>query len=569
MAAAASVLRCAGDTDPGRERENNEDRFLIDSDRGIFIVIDGIGGQAAGEVAADTALSLLQRRMQRQTGTVVERLREGITLANNEIFRLAQSNEEWQGMACVLTAAVVDNSNLTVGHVGDTRLYKIRGGEIRKITPDHSPIGVREDAGEITETEAMQHPRRNEVYRDVGSSEHTPDDSDFIEIIEAKFESDSALLLCSDGLTDLVPSSRILQIVRERGNEPTAAVRDLIHAANEAGGKDNITAILVEGESFVSFSNGSRKLSAIAEPTDTQAVDSTAPQYTSTFLSGPARLVRKLATTRWAFLVYGAVIALVMSIVIQKLFGLAVIPTVKPPVSSREVRSFVVNQHGESQFASIGEALARAQPGDTIEVAPGEYREHIKLKSGVSLISLVPRGAIIIPVRSESGQSVAIEATGIESVRLIGFKILGNTEYPLSVGLQITDATITVEELEVSGSSDAGIEITGQGLSILRANSVHDNSGVGILMRGPMCRPRLVGNLLVRNGKTTDTKKPGIELLERARPDLFDNYLSENGVVGIVGLPDGSKDEVNEKNILGPPVPANKDRKRTTRGGRR
>jgi serine/threonine protein phosphatase PrpC len=144
-------------------RQNNEDRWHIDPERGIFLVVDGIGGQAAGEKAADIAINLVRARLERQTGTAEDRIREGITVANNEIVRLAATNPDWHGMACVLTVAVIENGGAIVGHVGDSRLYKIRGRDIRKITHDHSPVGEREDGGEISEAEAMRHPRRNEV----------------------------------------------------------------------------------------------------------------------------------------------------------------------------------------------------------------------------------------------------------------------------------------------------------------------------------------------------------------------------------------------------------------------
>src|SRR5690348_1787592 len=101
-----SMIRCAGASDPGRVRKNNEDAYWIDADRGIFLVVDGIGGQAAGEKAAAIAVERVRARLERPTGTVEQRIREAITLANNEILRAAASNEEWQGMACVLTLAV-------------------------------------------------------------------------------------------------------------------------------------------------------------------------------------------------------------------------------------------------------------------------------------------------------------------------------------------------------------------------------------------------------------------------------------------------------------------------------
>src|SRR5215831_5838880 len=197
-------LTTGAGSDPGRVRQNNEDAFHSDPDRGIFLVVDGIGGHVAGEQAAAIAVERVRGRLERQTGTVEQRVREAITMANNEILRAARSNPEWEGMACVLTLAVLENGSAVVGHVGDSRLYQIRRGEIRKITHDHSPVGEREDAGELEEAEAMRHPRRNEVYRDVGSEEHTPDDPDFIEIQHIGFDPDTAILLCSDGLSDLV-----------------------------------------------------------------------------------------------------------------------------------------------------------------------------------------------------------------------------------------------------------------------------------------------------------------------------------------------------------------------------
>src|SRR5918998_1002686 len=146
-----NALSAAGGTDAGLLREVNEDRYHIDEARGLFIVIDGIGGQAAGGKAADVALSMIRERLERETGPVPDRIREAIAIANNEIYRLSSMRPEWDGMACVLTAVVVKDGTATIGHVGDTRLYKVRSGHIEKITRDHSPIGEREDANELSE----------------------------------------------------------------------------------------------------------------------------------------------------------------------------------------------------------------------------------------------------------------------------------------------------------------------------------------------------------------------------------------------------------------------------------
>ena len=246
----SAAFKAAGDSHPGLQREVNEDRFHYDPVRGLFMVIDGVGGQAAGEKAAETALAMVRTRLERETGTVEDRVRDAITLANNEIHRLASLRPEWQGMACVLTIAVVTNGEVVIGHVGDTRLYKLRAGRIEKLTHDHSPVGEREDAGELSERDAMQHPRRNEVYRDVGSERHEPDDSHFIDVFRQPFEPDAALLICSDGLTDAVPASAIAEIVTDFAGHPFEIVRGLIDAANAAGGKDNVTVVYVEGPRF-------------------------------------------------------------------------------------------------------------------------------------------------------------------------------------------------------------------------------------------------------------------------------------------------------------------------------
>ena len=149
---------------------------------------------------------MLRSRLERETGPSLDRLREAITIANNEIHRLAASGPNGTAWPASSPSSVIDEARAIVGHVGDTRLYKIRHDRIEKVTRDHSPVGEREDAHELSELEAMHHPRRNEVYRDVGSERTSASDPDFIDVQEIPFEPDAALLLCSDGLTDLVES---------------------------------------------------------------------------------------------------------------------------------------------------------------------------------------------------------------------------------------------------------------------------------------------------------------------------------------------------------------------------
>ena len=163
----------------------------------------------------------------------------------------AAPRADWNGMACVLTVALIEDDEVTVGHVGDSRLYLLRPGEIVKITHDHSPVGEREDRGEIGEEEAMRHARRNEIYRDLGSSERGPHDPLFIEIVAFPLPWDGALLLCSDGLSDLVGSAEIRAGVERSAPDYDKAIKALIDAANHAGGKDNITVVVAAAPGYV------------------------------------------------------------------------------------------------------------------------------------------------------------------------------------------------------------------------------------------------------------------------------------------------------------------------------
>jgi PPM family protein phosphatase len=251
----AMAWRAGVATDPGLQRRINEDRALVDEALGVFLVVDGLGGHAAGELAAETAVRVITGQMEsaalEERRDVEENIRRAITEANNEIYRLAQENEECRGMACVLTLAVAEEDRITVGHVGDSRLYLIWNGNLRKLTSDHSPVGEQEESGELTEEEAMQHPRRNEVFRDVGSQPHAPYDPQFIETRTFRFRHDAALLLCSDGLSDVLTSAQISAIVERYDGDPGSTARQLVEAANHMGGKDNISVVFVAGADFL------------------------------------------------------------------------------------------------------------------------------------------------------------------------------------------------------------------------------------------------------------------------------------------------------------------------------
>lgn len=244
-----TAWRSGSATDAGRERSTNEDRVYADDARGIYLVADGLGGHAAGEKAAETAVEVIAREL--GPGAGEEQVRRAIAAANNEIYRLAQENEDWRGMACVLTLAALHDDQVTIGHVGDSRLYLFWNGTVRKLTSDHSPVGEREDQGELTEAEAMAHPRRNEVFRDVGTRPREAGQEDFIETRTFPFHPAAALLIASDGLSDVLASAEINAIVEQYDGDPAAVAQALVDAANEAGGKDNVSVVFIAGQEFV------------------------------------------------------------------------------------------------------------------------------------------------------------------------------------------------------------------------------------------------------------------------------------------------------------------------------
>lgn len=495
---ANSKLRLAGASDPGRVRKNNEDALHVDGERGIFLVVDGIGGQAAGEKAAEIAVGRVRARLERQTGTAEQRVREAIAMANNEILRAARGNPEWEGMACVLTVAVLDNGSAVVGHVGDSRMYQIRNGEIRKVTHDHSPVGEREDAHEISEEEAMRHPRRNEVFRDVGSEEHSPDDADFIEVQRVPFSPDSALLLCSDGLSDQVESRVIQQTVEANAGNPEEAVRQLIGAANAAGGKDNVTVVLVEGDSF------------------------TAPRVAlPAFRRRGESLMAKVA-----WFAGGVVVAAAAAWFSRGAW-------IAPPVVEKPQ---VLMVGSGAAYSSIAAAMSAAHAGDTVEVSGGEYNEQVHLASGVTLRSRVPREAVLRAAPLSTGAAVIAE--NIKDARFTGFRILAGKDLPISTGIRLENASVEVDDVEVEGAG-IGIEIRGTASPVLRANSIHDCTSEGVLILGGS-QAWISHNDIRRN------KGAGLAARDGARPALLDNVFEKNAVE----VPDDMKSAVKDQNLL-------------------
>jgi PPM family protein phosphatase len=305
--------RSATASDAGRVRAENQDRAYADDELGIFLVVDGLGGHAAGEKAAETAVETVCTEIANSTGDARDRVRRAIAAANNRIFEEAAENETWRGMACVLTLALIEDDRVIVGHVGDSRLYLTWNGAIRKLTSDHSPVGEREDACELTEAEAMAHPRRHEVFRDVGSRRREPDEEDFIEVKEFLFKPDAAILLCSDGLSDLLTSTEILDVIERYEGDPAEVAHQLVDAANLAGGNDNITAIFVAGSEFLGVASPAAA-EARARNAITKARDGVVEELASEQRPGVLRKVARGLTARVAFLLYGFVLGTALAL---------------------------------------------------------------------------------------------------------------------------------------------------------------------------------------------------------------------------------------------------------------
>ncbi|MCC7044219.1 MAG: protein phosphatase 2C domain-containing protein [Acidobacteria bacterium] len=477
-AGAGGRLRAAGRTDVGRQRTVNEDRLHVDTARGVFVVVDGVGGQAAGGRAADIAISMLRDRLERQTGAPADRVREAITIANNEIFHEAQQRPEWHGMACVLTVALVERGRLVVGHVGDTRLYMVRGGEARKLTPDHSPVGEREDARELSELEAMRHPRRNEVFRDVGSTVHHLADRDFVHVAEFDFPDDAALLVCSDGLTDLVPLETIRQVVQTRKGTPENVVEALVGAANDAGGKDNVTVVYVEGEQF--------------------AGAAVAPRAAVT--SQPGYSHRSRAPLGWMAAI--TLIAVVVGGWWMWDSGWRLVGPASSPMAPPVTGAIVVRPN-----ESIAAAIEQAQPGFSVIVEPGEYRERLTLKNNVRIISRVPRGATLRLPDDAASADAAVVAAGISGAEVSGFRIVGDETAPLGVGIIVRDASVRLVDLEVTGATTAAIALGGGDDVTLVGNEIHDNPGAALVL-GPDSAPRISHNSFARNATADRAASP-------------------------------------------------------------
>lgn len=240
-------------TDVGRVRAHNEDSVLAEPP--LFVVADGLGGHEAGEVASHIAVETVRDHAPRRADAPA--LARAVKAANKEVLRAAKEGVGRTGMGTTMTAAIVEGAHISIAHVGDSRAYLLTGGELRQITNDHSMVADMMRRGQLTEADARIHPNRSVITRALGTDAEMTADP-----YEIEANAGDRLLLCSDGLTGMLEDARIAEILRAH-RDPGAAAAELIAAANEAGGHDNISVVLVDIEGSATNSRGVRAADSV------------------------------------------------------------------------------------------------------------------------------------------------------------------------------------------------------------------------------------------------------------------------------------------------------------------
>lgn len=242
-----------GLSDVGRQRNLNEDAYLVDAGKSLFVVADGMGGHAAGEVASKIATETIQdfiAHTEEEDGTwphaydenfsrPTNRLMSAMKIANSRVIEAMKRDVRLQGMGTTVVGGLLDGNRISVAHVGDSRAYLVRDGQMSRITSDHSWVFEQVRAGVMTEAEAEKHPLRNVITRALGGASTVVPDATELEVRPG-----DVLLLCSDGLTGMVTDDDILRIITQT-EDVAEACEKLIESANESGGHDNITAVVV------------------------------------------------------------------------------------------------------------------------------------------------------------------------------------------------------------------------------------------------------------------------------------------------------------------------------------
>jgi len=251
------MIESFGKTDVGRRRKLNEDNFLVDAETHLYAVCDGMGGHNAGEVASKMAIEALDSFIQRShlekeitwpygldanLSFAGNRLKTAVKLANRKVFRAADNREDYTGMGTTAVAALVseEDKTLTVGSAGDSRCYVFRGGELKQITRDDSWVSAAWAEGILSTEEIERHPLKNVITKAVGAKESIE-----IDVVEHPLVSGELVLICSDGLHSMINDAAIREVLLGSPASLEETADRLIAAANEAGGRDNVSVVLL------------------------------------------------------------------------------------------------------------------------------------------------------------------------------------------------------------------------------------------------------------------------------------------------------------------------------------
>ena len=232
-----TIRDAAGATDTGHKRRRNEDAYLLEPP--LFAVADGMGGHQAGEVASRIAAAALREDVEPAGGP--ERVEALIREANRRIWQHSTEDVAASGMGTTVTVAFVEGDLVTIGHVGDSRAYRVRDRRIEQLTEDHSLAAELERSGQLSAEEARSHPQRSVITRALGTE---PDVE--IDTFTVEGRPGDLFLLCSDGLSSMVEDAGILEVLESRRGSLDTAARELVRAANRSGGEDNITVVCFE-----------------------------------------------------------------------------------------------------------------------------------------------------------------------------------------------------------------------------------------------------------------------------------------------------------------------------------
>jgi len=233
-------MKVAGVTDIGLHRKRNEDHYFIDTDRGIFLVCDGMGGHKGGDVASQMAVETLRQNLQwGAADDIVPSLRKAVKMANQAIYAKGQSDESLYEMGTTLTSAVIYDGSLVVGHVGDSSLFLYKEGKLRKITRDHTLAEQLLTDGLLKQEDIQSNVYNHVLTRAVGVEKQVE-----VDIYQQEVSQGDWILLCTDGLTDLVTDSEISEFLGS-AHDPQETARALVDFALVKGGYDNITIVLL------------------------------------------------------------------------------------------------------------------------------------------------------------------------------------------------------------------------------------------------------------------------------------------------------------------------------------